>query len=572
MAKKLGAMLVDASVITEEQLKEALECQMTHGGRLGSNLVKLGMVEEEDLRNFLSQQHGVSTIDLTQTSLDPLVVNLITPSVAKQHHIVPVSKSGNVLTIAMADPLDIFAIEDVKFMTGLNVVPMVTTETQIQHKLEEVYGLHEGAAEGSLAMVLQDMEQEEDVAVLADGDDDFNIGDLKKAMDDAPVVKLVNFLLMDAIDKRVSDVHIEPYEKVLRVRYRIDGVLQEVMKPPYSLKDAITSRIKIMAELDIAERRLPQDGRIKLRTKGKEVDIRVSTIPTIFGEKTVMRLLDKSNLMVDLQMLGFDQHEMDELLEAIHAPFGMVLVTGPTGSGKSTTLYSGLAQLNKVSENIMTAEDPVEYNLMGINQCQMKDKIGYNFAAALRSFLRQDPDIIMVGEIRDLETAEIAIKAALTGHLVLSTLHTNDAPSTVNRLLNMGVEPFLVTSSVNLILAQRLARRVCQNCKVESPTPREVLLQVGFTPEQADGAVIYQGTGCDQCGDTGYKGRVGLYELFKMTDKIREIILRGGSAIDIKVAAITDGMRSLRMAGIRKILEGITTIEEVLRVSVSDER
>jgi len=572
VAKKLGAMLVEASIITEEQLKEALECQMTHGGRLGSNLVKLGMVEEEDLRNFLSKQHGVSTIDLSETSLDPLVVNLITPSVAKQHHIVPVSKSGNVLTIAMADPLDIFAIEDVKFMTGLNVVPMVTTETQIQHKLEEVYGLHEGAAEGSLAMVLQDMEHDQDVSVLSDDDDDFDIGDLKKAMDDAPVVKLVNFLLMDAIDKGVSDVHIEPYEKVLRVRYRIDGVLQETMKPPYSLKDAITSRIKIMAELDIAERRLPQDGRIKLRTKGKEVDIRVSTIPTIFGEKTVMRLLDKSNLMVDLQMLGFDKHEMDELSEAIHAPFGMVLVTGPTGSGKSTTLYSALAQLNKASENIMTAEDPVEYNLMGINQCQMKEKIGYNFAAALRSFLRQDPDIIMVGEVRDLETAEIAIKAALTGHLVLSTLHTNDAPSTVNRLLNMGVEPFLVTSSVNLILAQRLARRACQNCKVETPTPREVLLQVGFTPAQADGAVIYQGTGCDECGGTGYKGRVGLYELFKMTDTIREIILRGGSAIDIKEAAIADGMRSLRMAGIRKILEGTTTIEEVLRVSVSDER
>jgi type IV pilus assembly protein PilB len=449
---------------------------------------------------------------------------------------------------------------------------MVTTESQIHRKLEEVYGLGDSGTEGHLAMVLQDMEQGEDLAVLADEDEDLNIGDIKKAMDDAPVVKLVNFLLMDAIDKRVSDVHIEPYEKVLRIRYRIDGVLQEVMKPPYSLKDAITSRIKIMAELDIAERRLPQDGRIKLRTKGREVDIRVSTIPTIFGEKTVMRLLDKGNLMVDLQMLGFDQQEMDVLVEAIHAPFGMVLVTGPTGSGKSTTLYSALSQLNKVSENIMTAEDPVEYNLMGINQCQMKDKIGYNFAAALRSFLRQDPDIIMVGEIRDLETAEIAIKAALTGHLVLSTLHTNDAPSTVNRMLNMGVEPFLVTSSVNLILAQRLARRVCSQCKVETPTPREVLLQVGFTPKQADGAVIYQGTGCDQCGDTGYKGRVGLYELFKMTDRIREIVLRGGSAIDIKAAAVVDGMRTLRMAGIRKIIDGITTIEEVLRVSMSDER
>jgi type IV pilus assembly protein PilB len=572
VAKKLGAMLVEASLITEEQLKEALECQMTQGGRLGSNLIKLGMVEEDELRNFLSKQHGVSTVDLDHAAIDPVVVNLITPSVAKQHHIMPVSKSGNVLTIAMVDPLDIFAIEDVKFMTGLNVVPMVTTESQIHRKLEEVYGLGDSGTEGHLAMVLQDMEQGEDLAVLADEDEDLNIGDIKKAMDDAPVVKLVNFLLMDAIDKRVSDVHIEPYEKVLRIRYRIDGVLQEVMKPPYSLKDAITSRIKIMAELDIAERRLPQDGRIKLRTKGREVDIRVSTIPTIFGEKTVMRLLDKGNLMVDLQMLGFDQQEMDVLVEAIHAPFGMVLVTGPTGSGKSTTLYSALSQLNKVSENIMTAEDPVEYNLMGINQCQMKDKIGYNFAAALRSFLRQDPDIIMVGEIRDLETAEIAIKAALTGHLVLSTLHTNDAPSTVNRMLNMGVEPFLVTSSVNLILAQRLARRVCSQCKVETPTPREVLLQVGFTPKQADGAVIYQGTGCDQCGDTGYKGRVGLYELFKMTDRIREIVLRGGSAIDIKAAAVVDGMRTLRMAGIRKIIDGITTIEEVLRVSMSDER
>jgi type IV pilus assembly protein PilB len=572
VAKKLGAMLVEASVITEEQLKAALECQMAQGGRLGTNLIKLGMVDEHELRDFLSKQHGVSTVDLDHTSIEPAVFNLITPSVAKQHHILPVSKSGTILTLAMADPLDIFAIEDVKFMTGLNIVPLVTTEEQIQRKIDEVYGVPDPAADGRLAMVLQDMEQSDDVSVLAEDEDDFDIGDIQKAVDDAPVVKLVNFLLMDAIDQRVSDVHIEPYEKILRIRYRIDGVLQEIMKPPYSLKDAITSRVKIMAELDIAERRLPQDGRIKLRTKGREVDIRVSTIPTIFGEKTVMRLLDKSNLMVDLHMLGFDQHEMDVLIEAIHMPFGMVLVTGPTGSGKSTTLYSALSQLNKASENIMTAEDPVEYNLMGINQCQMKDKIGYNFAAALRSFLRQDPDIIMVGEVRDLETAEIAIKAALTGHMVLSTLHTNDAPSTISRLLNMGVEPFLVTSSVNLVLAQRLARRVCSHCKVESPTPREVLLQVGFTPEQARGAVTYQGTGCDQCGDTGYKGRVGLYELFKVTDRIREIILGGGSAIDIKVAAIAEGMRTLRMAGIRKVIDGVTTIEEVLRVSMSDER
>jgi len=572
VAKKLGSMLVVDELITGEQLQRALEQQLAHGGRLGSNLIQLGMVEEEELRNFLARQHGVATIDLDSAELAPAVVKLITPSVAKQHHIIPVSKAGNVLTIAMADPLDIFAIEDVKFMTGLNVVPMVTTETQINRTLERVYGVNDAAAEGGLAMVLQDMEQDDEVAVLADEEEDLNIGDIKKAMEDAPVVKLVNFLLIDAIDKHVSDIHIEPYEKVLRVRYRIDGVLQEVMKPPYSLKDAITSRIKIMADLDIAERRLPQDGRIKLRTKGKEVDIRVSIMPTIFGEKTVMRLLDKSNLMVDMAKLGFDKEEMDTLQEAIHAPFGMILVTGPTGSGKSTTLYSAITQINKVSDNIMTAEDPVEYNLMGINQCQMKEKIGYTFAAALRSFLRQDPDIIMVGEIRDLETAEISIKAALTGHLVLSTLHTNDAPSTVNRMLNMGVEPFLVTSSVNMVLAQRLARRICTHCKVEVPTPPEVLRQVGFTPEQVEGAVIYQGSGCDQCGDTGYKGRVGLYEIMKMTDTIREIILRGGSGIAIKAAAIEGGMRTLRMAGIRKVLEGLTTIEEVLRVSVSDDQ
>ncbi len=572
MAKKLGTMLVEEALITEEQLQHALEQQLSHGGRLGSNLIQLGMVEEGELRNFLARQHGVATIDLDTAELAPAVVNLITPSVAKQHHIIPVSKAGNVLTIAMADPLDIFAIEDVKFMTGLNVVPMVTTESQINRTLERVYGVNDAAAEGGLAMVLQDMEQEDEVAVLAEEEEELNIGDIKKAMEDAPVVKLVNFLLIDAIEKHVSDIHIEPYEKMLRVRYRIDGVLQEVMKPPYSLKDAITSRIKIMAELDIAERRLPQDGRIKLRTKGKEVDIRVSIMPTIFGEKTVMRLLDKSNLMVDMGKLGFDQQEMDLLQEAIHAPFGMILVTGPTGSGKSTTLYSAITQINKVSDNIMTAEDPVEYNLTGINQCQMKEKIGYTFAAALRSFLRQDPDVIMVGEIRDLETAEISIKAALTGHLVLSTLHTNDAPSTVNRMLNMGVEPFLVTSSVNMILAQRLARRICTHCKVEVPTPPEVLQQIGFTPEQVEGAVIYQGSGCDQCGDTGYKGRVGLYEIMKMTDTIREIILRGGSGIAIKAAAVEGGMRTLRMAGIRKILEGMTTIEEVLRVSVSDDQ
>jgi type IV pilus assembly protein PilB len=402
-------------------------------------------------------------------------------------------------------------------------------------------------------------------------EEEVDLSDLKKAVEDAPVVKLVNLILTDAIKKGASDIHIEPYEKTFRVRYRIDGVLHEVMKPPIKLKNAIVSRIKIISQLDIAERRLPQDGRIKLKlSKSMEMDYRVSVLPTLFGEKVVMRLLDKSNLQLDMTKLGFEQKALNDFMSAIHRPWGIVLVTGPTGSGKTTTLYSALSDLNKISENISTAEDPVEFNLLGINQVQIHEDIGLNFAASLRSFLRQDPDIIMVGEVRDYETAEIAIKAALTGHLVLSTLHTNDAPSTVNRLLNMGIEPFLVSSACNLILAQRLARKICKDCRTKMPSAEKVLIDLGVPPAEAARMEVFKGSGCATCGGTGYKGRIALYEVMPFSETIKELVLNGASSSEIKRAAVREGMKTLRMSGVTKVGEGVTTIEEILRVTMAD--
>lgn len=567
MTDRIGELLLREKLITPDQLKNAIEEQKKSGGRLGYNLTRLGFISEKDLISFLSRQYGIPTIDLTSQEIEHDIVKLIPEDVAKKYQVVPVSRNGSTLVVAMADPSNIFAIDDIKFLTGYNVEPLVASDTAIKAAIEKYYDVPEDDFEfDGVLSETDDSEME-----IVKEEEEIDLTDLKKAVEDAPVVKLVNFILTDAIKKGASDIHIEPYEKVFRVRYRVDGILHEVMKPPLKLKNAMVSRIKIMSQLDIAERRLPQDGRIKLKLgKNKEMDYRVSVLPTLFGEKVVMRLLDKSNLQLDMTKLGFEEKALKDFMGAIHKPWGIVLVTGPTGSGKTTTLYSALADLNKISENISTAEDPVEFNLMGINQVQMHEGIGLNFAASLRSFLRQDPDIIMVGEVRDYETAEIAIKAALTGHLVLSTLHTNDAPSTVNRLLNMGIEPFLVASSCNLILAQRLARKICKDCKEKTQIPERTLIDLGASPEDAKKMECSKGKGCATCGGTGYKGRIALYEVMPFTEGLREMVLNGASAAELKKQSVKDGMKSLRMSGITKVAEGVTTIEEILRVTMAD--
>uniref|UniRef100_C6E5S7 Type IV-A pilus assembly ATPase PilB n=1 Tax=Geobacter sp. (strain M21) TaxID=443144 RepID=C6E5S7_GEOSM len=564
---RLGELLVSNSLITKEQLKQALAEQKAAGGqlRLGSILVRENLISEADLTSFLSKQYGVPTINLADYEVEPSVVKIIPAEIAHKYQIVPVNRAGSTLIIAMSDPSNIFAIDDIKFMTGYNVEVVVVAESSIKAAIDKLYD-----QSASLADVMNDLEID-DLEVVGD-DEEVDVGSLERATEDAPVVKLVNLILTDAIKKKASDIHIEPYEKYFRVRYRIDGVLYEVMKPPLKLKNAITSRIKIMSELDIAERRLPQDGRIKIKLGGgKDMDFRVSVLPTLFGEKIVMRLLDKSNLQLDMSKLGYEHEALAHFQREIHKPFGMVLVTGPTGSGKTVSLYSALSELNKVTENISTAEDPVEFNFAGINQVQMHEDIGLNFAAALRAFLRQDPDVIMIGEIRDFETAEIGVKAALTGHLVLSTLHTNDAPSTINRLLNMGIEPFLVASAVNLISAQRLARRVCSECKIVEEVPHQALIDAGLPREQAESAVCYRGTGCPKCNGTGYKGRVGFYQVMPMLEPIRELILNGANTAEIKRESMRLGIKTMRQSGLTKLVEGVTSFEEVLRVTVADD-
>jgi type IV pilus assembly protein PilB len=563
--ERIGELLVQKNVITADQLRKARQEARSKGERLGHQITKLGYLQESELTDFVAKQYGLPTIDLADFEIDPDVIRLVPEEVAIKHTVIPVNRAGSTLILATSDPSNIFAIDDIKFLTGYNVEVVVASEEQIKGAIDRYYD-----QSSSFADVMGDLDVE-DLELVQD-DDDVDVSELARESEDAPVVKLVNLILTDAVKRVASDIHIEPYEKEFRVRYRIDGVLYEVMKPPLKLRNAITSRIKIMSELDIAERRLPQDGRIKLKMgRGKEMDFRVSVLPTLFGEKVVLRLLDKGNLQLDMTKLGFEQPQLDVFQECIHRPYGMVLVTGPTGSGKTTTLYSALSELNKISENISTAEDPVEFNLAGINQVQMHEDIGLNFAAALRSFLRQDPDIIMVGEIRDFETAEIAIKAALTGHLVLSTLHTNDAPSTVNRLLNMGIEPFLVASSVNCILAQRLARRVCEECKDKDvETVKQALLDAGCSEDEAAKAVVYKGRGCRTCSDTGYKGRVALYEVMELTEPLKEFVLNGASAMELKREAIRGGMTTLRRSALNKLLEGTTTLSEVLRVSAAD--
>jgi type IV pilus assembly protein PilB len=565
-SSRLGEILVTNKLITREQLATALEEQKMSGGqmRLGSILIKQNLISEQNLTSFLSRQYGVPTVDLSEYEIDPAVIKIIQTDVVQKYQLVPINRAGSTLIVAVADPSNLFAIEDIKFMTGYNVEMVVASENHIKGAIDKYYD-----QSASLADVMGDMELE-DMEVV-DIDEDVDVSSMERATEDAPVVRMVNAILQDAIKKKASDIHIEPYERLFRVRYRIDGVLYEAMKPPLKLKNAITSRIKIMAELDIAERRLPQDGRIKIKLGGgRDMDFRVSVLPTLFGEKICMRLLDKNSLQTDLTKLGYEQEALESFLHEIHKPFGMVLVTGPTGSGKTVSLYSAIAELNKVSENISTAEDPVEFNFAGINQVQMHEDIGLNFAAALRSFLRQDPDIIMIGEIRDFETAEIAVKAALTGHLVLSTLHTNDAPATINRLLNMGIEPFLVASAVNLITAQRLARRVCAECKEPEEIPVQALIDAGVSPDEAPSYVCYRGKGCPVCNNTGYKGRVGFYQVMPMLDEIRELILNGANTAEIKRETMRLGIKTMRQSGLTKLKEGVTSFEEVLRVTIAD--
>jgi type IV pilus assembly protein PilB len=597
MSAKLGEILVRENLISPQHLREALDYQREHGGRLGFNLVKLGLISDDMITAVLSRQYGIPSVNLELFNIDPAVIGLIPQEVAQKHSVLPLSRVGATLTLAMVDPTNVFALDDVKFMTGLNVEPVVVAEGSVQQAIAKYYGSSREielasssveevsslpSANGNGAITHADLVsldsidfdtgQAEDVEVLEDNEE-IDLSTLSKMSEDAPVVRLVNVLLVDSLRRGASDIHVEPYEKEVRIRFRIDGVLYDVMHPPLKMRDALISRIKIMSKLDISEKRLPQDGRIKIKVKvdsrSRELDFRVSTLPTLFGEKVVLRLLDKQNLMLDMTKLGFEPESLTKFKRNISKPYGMVLVTGPTGSGKTNTLYSALQSLNTVDTNIMTAEDPVEFNLPGINQVQMKEQIGLNFAAALRSFLRQDPNIILVGEVRDFETAEIAIKAALTGHLVLSTLHTNDAPSTISRLMNMGIEPFLVATSVNLIQAQRLIRRICKDCKHEHQTPVEALVEVGLKVEEARALKTYKGKGCATCNNTGYKGRIGLYEVMEITDEIRELILIGASALELRKKAIDDGMITLRESGLFKIRAGLTTVEEVVRETVA---
>src|SRR5882762_3605017 len=600
MSAKLGEILVRENLISPQHLREALDYQREHGGRLGYNLAKLGLVSDDMITAVLSRQYGIPSVNLDLFQIDDSVLRLIPEEVAQKYLVLPLSRVGATLTLAMVDPTNVFAMDDIKFMTGLNVEPVVVAEASIQQAISKYYSntreidlatvtieqsvlesatllTSNGGGITNADLVSLDSidfapgEGTEDVEVVEDNEE-IDLSTLSRMSADAPVVRLVNVLLVDALRRGASDIHVEPYEKELRIRFRIDGVLYDVMHPPLKLRDALISRVKIMSKLDISEKRLPQDGRIKIKVKidarSRELDFRVSTLPTLFGEKVVLRLLDKENLMLDMTKLGFEPESLVKFQRNISRPYGMVLVTGPTGSGKTNTLYSALQSLNTVQTNIMTAEDPVEFNLMGINQVQMKEQIGLNFAAALRAFLRQDPNIILVGEIRDFETAEIAIKAALTGHLVLSTLHTNGAPETITRLMNMGIEPFLVATSVHLICAQRLIRRICKECSETVDVPVQTLIEEGFSPEEAKTIKIQKGKGCGVCNNTGYKGRCGLYEVMEVDDEIRELVQVGASAVELKKKAIERGMITLRRSGLIKVALGQTTLEEVARETI----
>jgi len=610
MAVKLGDLLLKAKLVTAEQVEAALQSQRDEGGKFGEALIRIGAVSEADITETLSQQFGVPSIDLAHFEIDPAVIKVVPGEIARKYGVLPVNKTGATLTIAMSDPTNVFAMDDIKFMTGYNVEPVVASEGALRKAIDKHYGTPRSVVlkerpksattgvvpiEGHLddfmnssALTLDDMASvglseinmdeitglDPGAVDVVRGDEgqEIDLIDLAKSSESAPIIKVSNLILIEALKAEASDIHVEPYEKEFRVRFRVDGILHNIMSLPMRTRDPLLSRLKIMAKLDISEKRLPQDGRIKIRLRVEErtrdLDLRVSVVPTHFGEKVVLRLLDKSRLQLDMTQLGFDQEPLRRFKDAIDRPYGIVLVTGPTGSGKTNTLYSAIAQLNDPAVNILTAEDPIEFNLAGINQVQMKEQIGLTFASAMRSFLRQDPDIILVGEVRDFETAEIAVKAALTGHLVLSTLHTNDAPSTVNRLMNMGIEPFLVATSINCIAAQRLVRKVCGVCAEDVETSPQILVQVGFAPDEVKALKIKRGRGCEKCGNTGYKGRIGLFEVLLFSDEIRDMILSGASSIELKRRAMEEGMVNLRMAGLNKVRDGVTTLEEVLRETV----
>ncbi|MBI2061750.1 MAG: type IV-A pilus assembly ATPase PilB [Nitrospirae bacterium] len=561
--EKLGTLLVREKMISPEQLRKALEEQKAYGGRLGSSLTKLGFIKEEDLLKFLSREYGVPSVDLHNVKIDGGILKTVPRDFAKKNRLMPIKKEGATLTVAMSDPTNIALKDELRFLTGLNIQPMVAPDHQIQEAIERHYFVSETIRDVIAEVGADEMELVKDV-------EEIDLTDLRAATQQAPVIRFVNHIISDAVRLGASDIHVEPYEKIFRVRYRIDGVLHEKIQPPIQLKAAIVSRLKIMSNMDIAERRLPQDGRMKMRVQNREIDFRISMIPTVHGEKVVMRLLDKDALQVDMTKLGFEKEHLDVFKKAIAQPWGMVLITGPTGSGKTTTLYSAVQELNKVNRNILTAEDPVEYNFSGINQVQINEDIGLTFAACIRAFMRQDPNIILVGEIRDYETAETAIKAALTGHLVLSTLHTNDAPTAVTRLLNMGIEPFLIVSTLHLVGAQRLIRKICQECKEPEKVSPEILGQLGIPKEKLNGVAAFKGKGCRACNGMGYKGRLALYELLPLSDPLRELILQGAASTEVKREAIKEGMKSLRQAALQRLLEGTTTMEEVLRVTLAD--
>jgi type IV pilus assembly protein PilB len=564
MEPRFAELLVRGGLLSRDQLAEAQKKERENGSSVAKEIVRLGYTNEETVTQFFAKQFGIECVEVVPGEIEDSIFSLVPPQIVQKHQLIPFKLLGSTLTVAISDPTDLVAINEVKFVTGYSVRVILATPSNIKKALEHRFG---GVSYDDVLKKFGDGEME-----VVHESDDVNLQELQQATMDAPVVTLVNAILADAAKRRCSDIHIEPYEKLFRVRFRIDGVLQEIMSPPLRLKNALVSRLKVMAGLDIAERRLTQDGRIKLKMgAGVELDIRVSILPTLFGEKVVMRLLDKSNLQLDMSKLGFDEQNLNDFQEAIHKPYGMILITGPTGSGKSTTLYSALSELNKPDVNISTAEDPVEYNLVGINQVQVREQIGLNFAACLRSFLRQDPDIIMVGEIRDLETAQIAIKAALTGHLVLSTLHTNDCPATVDRLINMGVEAFLLTSSINIILAQRLVRKICEQCKEPAETKPEVLINLGVdAADVSAGFPAFRGRGCNGCGGTGYRGRLAVYEVMVLHDALKELILKGASAMELKREAVKLGMSTLRMSALAKVRQGLTTVDETIRVTDTD--
>ncbi len=562
---KIGEFLLNDGKISQDQLDTALELQKKQPGKLGSVLIRQGYITEEDIAQVLSKQFGYPSINLSKFDIGEKVLELIKPDMARKHIIMPVHRIGSILTLAMSDPSNLFVQEEIRFSTNLRIQAVISPESSILEGIDKYYGNATGI-EAQKFLEEIELGDEGSIEVVEEEEEEDYLGDIDE---DAPAIKLVNLTFRDAISQKVSDIHFEPYEKSFRVRFRSDGILHEYMTPPMNLKNKILSRLKLIAGIDIAEKRLPQDGRIKTKIDisghKKTVDMRVSSLPTIYGEKIVIRILDKDNLMLDMTKLGFEQSSLDKFERNIKEPWGIVLVTGPTGSGKTNTLYSAMSKLNSEDINIMTAENPVEFNLFGINQVNIKESIGLTFPASLRSFLRQDPDVILVGEIRDFETADIAIKASLTGHMVLSTLHTNDAPSTIARLINMGIEPFLVSSAVRLVVAQRLIRRLCKNCKGETKIPMQTLIDIGYAPEDAKNIVVFEPKGCPKCHNSGYKGRVGLYEVMELDEELKEQVMLGVSTAELRQKAKEKGMLTLRMSGLEKIKAGLTSLEEVLR-------